>query len=117
MELMVGAGRVTLRMTDLWTRLPFAVPLAVSVYVVVVVGWTLVDALAPNEPTPLSIETAETVGLVDQASVDDWPEVIVEGVAVNEEMQPPPTSVVNENPPSSSSVQLPLICSWSTNVS
>ena len=64
-----------------------------------VVGWTLVLPFGPNEPTPLSIETAETVGFVVQVSVDDCPEVMVGGEAVNEAMQPPPTSMVSENVP------------------
>ncbi len=96
---MVLIDGASVTVTCFCTMLPFAVPVAVRVYVVVVVGWTLVDPLAPKEPTLLSIETAETVGFVDHASVDDWPVVIVGGAAVNDVMQPPPTSIVSEKVP------------------
>jgi hypothetical protein len=70
-----------------WTTVTLAVfvivppgPLAVSVYVVVVVGLTLAVPDTGLLPTPLSIEIV--VALVeDQVSVDDWPALIDVGDA------------------------------------
>ena len=56
-------------------------PVAVKVYVVVVVGLTEVVVLGPKVPTPLLIETLVTFVVV-QVSVDEFPLMIDAGLAV-----------------------------------
>jgi hypothetical protein len=58
-------------------------PVAVSVYVVVCSGWTMVDPESGCEPTPLSIVTVVAF-VVFQISVEFWPAETVLGVAENE---------------------------------
>src|SRR5260370_32527255 len=58
-------------------------PVAVSVYVVVSVGWTGVEPESACDPTPLSMVTVVAF-VVLQTSDDVPPEAIVLGVAENE---------------------------------
>lgn len=93
----------------------FAVVNALSVYFVVDVGLTGTDPFAGFEPTPLSILTLVTEPPpVVQESVDDDPGDTLLGLAVNDVMQPLPTSNFSEKLPKSRAVHVPPTFSSST---
>lgn len=74
----VGAGCVTVTVAVFVVVPPG--PVAVSVYVVVEAGLTLVFPETGLLPTPLSMETVVAF-VVDHVSVDDWPAMIDVGDA------------------------------------
>ena len=59
-------------------------PVAVRVYVVVVGGLTVVEPGVPTPPTPGSIDALVALSTLPQFNVDDWPAVIVPGLAVKD---------------------------------
>jgi hypothetical protein len=96
----VGAAAPTVTVTCFVGGNEFAVLNALSVYVVVADGLTLVDPLAGFEPTPLSMLTLVTdPPPVVQESVEGDPDDTVVGLAVNEVMQPLPISNFSEKLP------------------
>ena len=95
----VGAAAVTVTVAVLLGSGLTATLFAVSVYVVVADGLTPVEPLAASVPTPWSIVTLLTVPSVVHASVEEPPGAIDVGDAVNEEMHPPPLSLLFKKPP------------------